>query len=388
VVKKIPIFRSLDALRGVAALWVVMDHSCDRYVSNSPLAQWPIYAFSLRGQLGVVLFFLISGYCITAAAYSSFISGKQARRFVYERIRRIYPPYFFAIVASVVVTSLLGFAEVHHLIPTRNHVQIRHDGILYWASNIFLFQTEAHQPFVNIVFWSLCYEISFYIIVSVFLRFSQSIAKQLGCQSGLFFFSFLVGALTAGSLTWPLLSGSAGPFPLDLWYQFGIGSLFFLAVEVNSPQFTGFSHGLRVMNVTMIWFTVLLIVVFGVVRSFGGLDIGHPSSRMQAVATIVFLAFFWILRRANQDYLLHPILRPLFWVGSFSYSLYLTHTIILPFIDAPARAIGLAGNLYLVTWGLQIVVATVAGWFYFLVIERHFISSKQKSRVASEVAIS
>jgi peptidoglycan/LPS O-acetylase OafA/YrhL len=59
---KIVPFKSLDVLRGLAALWVVMCHSADHYVGGTPWEKWPLYSFSLRGQLGVVLFFLISGF--------------------------------------------------------------------------------------------------------------------------------------------------------------------------------------------------------------------------------------------------------------------------------------------------------------------------------------
>jgi peptidoglycan/LPS O-acetylase OafA/YrhL len=153
---RVSVFKSLDGLRGLAALWVVMDHSCDRYVTTVNLQHWPVYAVSLRGQLGVVIFFLISGYCIVAAAYRSFASEKKVRRFFLDRARRIYPPYLASILVGLIVIKCLAFAQSHHFIPLIHHQQASGAGAKFWLSNLFLVQAEAHQPYFIIVFWSLC----------------------------------------------------------------------------------------------------------------------------------------------------------------------------------------------------------------------------------------
>jgi peptidoglycan/LPS O-acetylase OafA/YrhL len=80
------------------------------------------------------------------------------------------------------------------------------------------------------------------------------------------------------------------------------------------------------------------------------------------------------------------ILSPLFWLGSFSYSLYLVHAYVLGVVDVLARRMGFVGNRYLMSYLLQIAVAVFAGWVFYLAVERHFVSSRQKRRIATELA--
>lgn len=383
--EKVAPFKSLDILRGFAALWVVMCHAADHYVAGTQWESYPLYAVSLRGQLGVVLFFLISGYCIVGAAYSAFASGKKVRRYAYERARRIYPPYFFTMVLALVYAGSLIVAQRHHLIPPVHHPLDVSGGVGYWAANLLIVQWETGQPFLNVNFWSLCYEIVFYAIVGAILLAAQRMEKKWSAQAGLWWFSMAIAGLTFASLGWQIATGTEGVFPADRWYQFGLGGLFFLAVEIRREGLAGYSAKLERTNRAMVAAAAVLTGVFAMTRSLGGIDIGHPSSRMQGVAVLVFLAMFWVLRSTEGRWAHRRILGPLFWLGSFSYSLYLVHPYFLGLVDVPARRVGLVENLYVVSWALQIVAAVIAAWVFYLVVERRFVSSRQKQRIAAEL---
>src|SRR5271170_3915061 len=122
-VRKIPPFLLLDAWRGIAALWVVMGHACVAFLAtagNERFIHFPLYAVSIWAQLGVVMFFVISGYCIMGAAYGAMASGRSVGRYVADRVRRIYPPYLFAVALAVSLGCLIGFAQSHHLLPPSN----------------------------------------------------------------------------------------------------------------------------------------------------------------------------------------------------------------------------------------------------------------------------
>jgi peptidoglycan/LPS O-acetylase OafA/YrhL len=60
-------------------------------------------------------------------------------------------------------------------------------------------------------------------------------------------------------------------------------------------------------------------------------------------------------------------------LGTFSYSLYLVHTLVQPFVDVGMRRVGLTGELYVINFFAQIVVSVIAGWLFFLAVERHFL---------------
>jgi peptidoglycan/LPS O-acetylase OafA/YrhL len=70
-------YELLDGLRGLACIGVLLNQ----------LRIAPI------GHYAVMVFFPISGYCITAAAQSCLHRGPSFRDYMLRRVRRIYPPY-------------------------------------------------------------------------------------------------------------------------------------------------------------------------------------------------------------------------------------------------------------------------------------------------------
>src|ERR1700756_4780825 len=85
----------LDALRGFAALCVVFDH-------GSTLLLLPVRSFLYqwlgRGQYGVFVFFLVSGYIVPA----SLERKGSVRSFWISRAFRLYPMFLVALVLSAV----------------------------------------------------------------------------------------------------------------------------------------------------------------------------------------------------------------------------------------------------------------------------------------------
>ena len=64
-------FFLLDMLRGFAALWVFGFHFDFSLSFQTSLPN--LHAFLKLGELGVPMFFVISGYCITASARSALL---------------------------------------------------------------------------------------------------------------------------------------------------------------------------------------------------------------------------------------------------------------------------------------------------------------------------
>src|SRR5579871_4644886 len=94
-------YDSLTLWRGVACLLVVLYHSVlyRHFASEN-------FVFGLLHQfwMGVPIFFVISGYCITASADALRKDPVPVRRFYWRRFRRIFPPYWiwFGIMAGLV----------------------------------------------------------------------------------------------------------------------------------------------------------------------------------------------------------------------------------------------------------------------------------------------
>lgn len=82
----------LDGLRGLAAAGVVAYHL------------WPNLFY--RGQLGLVLFFVLSGYLITGIVLEGSGTQRFLRKFYVRRCLRIWPPYYLTIL--ILVAAGLG----------------------------------------------------------------------------------------------------------------------------------------------------------------------------------------------------------------------------------------------------------------------------------------
>lgn len=195
-------YRLLDAWRGVAALSVVLLHI---RLHTIPA---PLYAFSIIGLLGVPMFFVISGYCIANAAMRSVSSPQPAGHFLRARVRRIYPPYFFASLLAVLLSLLLTVLIQHHLVKSSQiaELDLFHQGWRFYIGALTITQLPLHTALIVRVFWSLCYEVTFYAIVAVLL-FCAMRAKQAPRLLD------ALSLLTIGTLVWLNLAGSACPFP-------------------------------------------------------------------------------------------------------------------------------------------------------------------------------
>ena len=98
--------RGIDALRGVAALGVVLFHAVDQSKNALPnnLFDYPVrlvQSASSFGYIGVFLFFVISGFCIHLQWARAKAAGTEPDirfgSFWKRRIRRLYPPYVLAL---------------------------------------------------------------------------------------------------------------------------------------------------------------------------------------------------------------------------------------------------------------------------------------------------
>ncbi len=103
---------SVDVLRGLAALAVVLHHvpfnadDCPRWLAAV------LSAPTRLGRLGVPLFLVLSGFCIHLGMARRLAAGQPVTPdwsgFWRRRIRRLYPPYLAAIALSLAVYAAAG----------------------------------------------------------------------------------------------------------------------------------------------------------------------------------------------------------------------------------------------------------------------------------------
>ncbi|MBD1365888.1 acyltransferase [Mucilaginibacter sp. ZT4R22] len=142
----------IDGLRFLAACGIVLYHL------NLPASEGGNWYQTLCGKLwlGVPVFFVISGYCIFIAIGHT----KTAGQFIVRRFFRIFPAYWFslfvvalAVAFYLLVTGINSVTVIPRTVP----------GILATLTLLTDPFSEIHT--VNGVYWSLTYEVFFYVVV-------------------------------------------------------------------------------------------------------------------------------------------------------------------------------------------------------------------------------
>jgi peptidoglycan/LPS O-acetylase OafA/YrhL len=154
--------RTLHALRGVAAMGVLMFHWYQFFPNTigalSPEATagtlFDPTIYLAFGWLGVPLFFVLSGYLLGAQVIDSELSATFLKRFWLRRMVRIYP----AVWAELIVLLLLG-TMITGLI-TNQGMETLPLQFLLWVN-----LPPAMATPINLVWWTLPVELGFYALL-------------------------------------------------------------------------------------------------------------------------------------------------------------------------------------------------------------------------------
>lgn len=137
----------LDILRFLAALYVLIYHYVIEFGSTWGL----LHSIAKFGYLGVPLFFILSGFVISASA-----DRRSPVRFLVSRAARLYPAYIFGVIfTSVIIFSVSG--------ETTSAYKI--------VSNLSFLNEYIGVSNVDGVYWTLHVEIKFYGCIFLLLIF-------------------------------------------------------------------------------------------------------------------------------------------------------------------------------------------------------------------------
>lgn len=139
---------SLDVMRGLAALGVVAFH----FAALAKILGYSI-PFWRAGETGVQLFFVLSGYLITRSVLSA---SYTPRSYVVNRVFRILPAYYFAIVLALFVGTTATISTGRDLIGNLGtHAILVHN------------VSHAYRTSIISVLWTLSLEWMFYVFMLV-----------------------------------------------------------------------------------------------------------------------------------------------------------------------------------------------------------------------------
>ncbi|MET4098206.1 peptidoglycan/LPS O-acetylase OafA/YrhL [Agrococcus sp. UYP10] len=291
--------------------------------SHTAESAWPgfgtwSHAHIDLGRVGIVAFFLVSGYVVGLT-----LSGQSPRTFAVRRFWRLYPVYWLATSIWVVVWLLVG-----NDMPAEMSV---------WAIlvNITMVQSIFGMWSILTPAWTLGIEIAFY---------AQAIAAKL---SGRFHWVTLAG--------WVWLAAFAALALSNLVRGTAYSAVIPLMLCTASVGFALFRWDTE--RDRRLWPLLIAVVVGGPALGFAlGVDpqpgiwppVGFGASYLGG---FVLFAVFWSIRKV-------ALSKWLLWLGAVSYSLYLVHVSVIqvvghtPLWDIPPLGAAAATVLSLVAAGL------------------------------------
>jgi peptidoglycan/LPS O-acetylase OafA/YrhL len=350
---------SLQSLRGIAAVWVVLYH-LDITLWGQGLPLIPVPGARI-GWLGVDLFFVLSAFLLG----QPFVEGRHRpyKTFLSDRFLRIAPAYYAA--ALLALASILIVAAA----PVRPQ----------WVAWSLLFVSNLHVDAyfaLNPAFWSLAVEMQFYLILPFLARLFVGRRWPIGlalCVAT----AVLVRALTfVPSEVNILFIGTFG-MPAYLGH-FGVGLAACRLRTVARPWLAAAVAVPIVVVPTILWI------------GWDSVVFGFDSLVGQAVVRPIGAAGFGllILAAATPGGFQRSLgVAPLRWLGDISYSLYLAH---IPAQFLVAHAVGVAAHpAAFAWWGFAASMAAGVALHYAVErpAERWRHQRKLRSRAQAQAAL-
>lgn len=314
-------FEQLNGIRFIAVFLVLIDH-------------WliPINPFSFLGHLGVVMFFVLSGFLITRILFENADSCRINRsspivkivRFIYRRSLRIFPIYFLLLAVGGIF-SLSNFSEIA-------------GWLISYTPNFYII---LHNRWMGVWdhLWSLAVEEQYYLLFPYFVFFI-SVAKYprlliwmlvMGIGSRLGF--YLLASHETKESFWMISYVN----PLSAIDSFGLGGILAYLYHYKYENF--------VKLVSRSYFIPLSLFVFFVV-----LYLSHKAVYTHDnIWAIVFERFFaglfsfFLIAQAigSKSWILGRFLTFTWvsYIGQISYGIYLYHNVVLNYYHEKGNTI-------------------------------------------------
>lgn len=335
----------IQVLRALAVLLVLLSHLFridEKYSADVLLDDW-----ALVGKSGVDLFFVISGFIMVMVTEGRREGFRRAAVFLYRRLLRIYPVYWFY-TTIVLVVYLLRPGMVNS-----GEASSIWGSYLLWPSD---------SPFLVAVGWTLVYEVYFYLVFALLFFLPRSFLV-----GGLLVWAGFVLVLSFWSEAWSVWARCATN---PLVYEFIFGALLAIFCLKNAPKISLVtSLGLVILAIiTVFWGGEWYLFTEGDTPKgwWRVLVFGVPS------VVLVYAAYAMDFSNVHAP-------RWLVLAGDSSYSTYLSHVMVLSVLGYFWVWIGryfALSSLWVLPF--MVVACFVYGWVSYRFIEKPLLRMGKK----------
>jgi peptidoglycan/LPS O-acetylase OafA/YrhL len=331
----------LDGLRGIAAMLIVAYHLFMDYLPGCWAA--------------VDVFFVLSGFLITGIVLQHGLSARFLTAFYLRRGLRIWPIYYM-VIAILLLCRLGNTGALPYYLTYTQHLP------WYWGSEMPAWPLMQHT-------WTLALEEQFYVIWPVLVLLT---GRRI---SGILALGLVGAAILArfAGVNWWLLAGRCDGFALG-----GLLAVILADPSAETGRKRAMTWGIGLGTLAML--LVALMAATG--RLF---DVGGPIT-MGVRTTVASLGSFALVA-----FLIchsgHPLFtflrsRPLVYLGTISYGIYLYHHPIVQSSQLLSNLIGVSPGpaLYAIECALTLGVAALS-WH---LVERPILRLKDRIAYQSE----
>lgn len=374
----------LDGLRFLAIMFVLVWHAslrAARYIDHANATGPAIgnfYRFFPHGEIGVALFFFISGFVVSQPFVAKPRAQWKVGAYYKRRFMRIYPPYLIAITICFVVLAVVGHTPVDANAFKEGTVSLNQS---FAASLVYMHGIVFDSPSrLNPPMWSLEIEVLFYAVLPLLMMvycwtpsrrvriglmsamivlavaassaMIQSTQTDLRLRWGLFYhaYLFLMGIVAADLAGDAVLRPHRKGTVYDLVFLGGVGALVGLGLLMTK-------NDARMLN-SLYALEVQALTILSLVLIFTGAFRGRLASRC--------LSLGWVRL-----------------IGTMCYSLYLTHIIVMTAAgEVLAKVLHTrdAALIYLVYLSVLVSAALVVGGLFYVCVERPFARHLSKRK--------
>jgi peptidoglycan/LPS O-acetylase OafA/YrhL len=354
----------LDVLRALASNLVIAAHVLLLYFHVKD-------PYSL-GNLGVAIFFLLSGFLITQSMLNwSHKPGPQLPGFLADRVARIFTPYVPALILIVGANVLL----------IRNYAgsEDSNTGLLTFLGNLLMLQDHSVFQLLELVGVDVAWRIRSYNAAEPF--WTVAIEMWIYVAMGLFFFCLIKRERIDRRY---LIALALVSFPVIVWNAAAGGgkslTLIWLLGSVAGYLFYLLRDTTHVANVRLIGYVLALFGTIALVGRIG--KVGLQPYDVQSAALMGMILFGVLARLMCVQSMPRLLQRVATFLASYSYSLYLIHNTVLIIAVEWLEF----DNLW-VEIVCGVLLAHLAAYGLYIAFERHYRSVARWLRPTFERAM-